>query len=86
MTYCKLCKSCGEDGCCSYNKCFEQLLNNNNCSYGAEYLKDIQLYQKISELSFDIVSKVKLGELDKDNVQEYFDKKYNEYYDQIFSI
>lgn len=36
--YCKVCESCGEDGCCSYLSCvFASIDLNKECDYGETY-------------------------------------------------
>lgn len=47
--YCKNCRACGEEGCCSPLMCFSKLVEKDTCMYGKGYLKDVQLALEFSE-------------------------------------
>lgn len=74
--YCKVCSSCGENGCCSPLLCaYNNMVINSNpeCKYGYQHFKDI-------ELTSDL-----LDEFDKeiwkiDQAKSRFDRIYNKVY------
>jgi hypothetical protein len=84
--YCKLCSSCGVDGCCSHINCFSTLVLNPKCNYGRTYIKDAILNHKINEMVFNLF--IKLEKDEKYTKEQFildFNLKYDELLDKRFS-
>ena len=82
--YCKICESCGHDGCCSFIKCFSKLIANVDCDNGATYLKDAKFAYSIYQLSEEIMNKLENGLYDKDLAVMEYRKEWNRIYDKIY--
>lgn len=71
--YCKVCSSCGEEGCCSPIKC-KYVKNGEYCQ---NYLNDL----KFSYLMYnDIYSLLKDDQESKEKIKEIFDKNWTTIY------
>ena len=81
--YCAKCDGCGHDGCCSWLNCFRSHISDDNCDYGETYIKDAILSQRVSELAHAIMTMIQLGKLKLEEINPYFDQKWNEIYDEI---
>ena len=78
--YCKLCGSCGEDGCCSYIGCFSALVENPKCDYGKTYVKDAILNHGMNKMVFQLMDKM---ESDAAYTKEQFITDFNTGYDKL---
>lgn len=82
--YCRLCESCGHEGCCNFIQCFRKLIENDKCDNGQQYLKDARFHFRISQLSEEVINRLENGQYDaKLAVQEYR-KEWNEIYDKVY--
>lgn len=84
-SYCELCGGCGEDGCCSYLKCFKSLIENPKCDYGETYLKDAQFADKLYTLGFNIIQKLKNHQLTSDEAVEEYENEYDIIWNEIYN-
>jgi len=66
--YCKICGGCGEDGCCSAERC-EQHKDGLYCE---RYLKDLRFNSLMFKDTYDLLEKSHKAELEK-----IYDKNYD---------
>lgn len=76
--YCKDCRACGEEGCCSPLMCFSKLVEKNTCMYGKDYLKDIRVALEFSEWVISHVDKHDILTVKDAN------RKYREILDKVY--
>ena len=77
--YCKICDSCGEDGCCSAIICQQHQLG----KYCETYLKDLQLaYLMYNDLELLLKDDVKY----QSKIQKLYDKNYEKIYRYLGAI
>ena len=82
--YCKLCNSCGEDGCCSHLNCFRALIKSPKCKYGETYLADANFVKKIYDIACDIFAKLEQKEISSDEAVVEFNNGFDEAYDATY--
>lgn len=83
--YCKICDSCGEDGCCSWLNCFGKLIQNDDCKYGDSYYYDALLCKVMLEIADEIFTKLKNGEISAEEAWSRYDKEYDENWDNLIN-
>ena len=86
--YCKLCDSCGEEGCCSPIGCLRQHMivdRNKDCEYGDIYFKNILFGYKSAQMYSQIFDDLKTGKLELKEAIELEEKSWNNIYDYIYN-
>lgn len=78
--YCKLCGSCGEDGCCSHIGCFSTLVQNPKCEYGEIYVRDAIFNNEVNNMTFELFSKL---EKDTEYTKDMFISEFNIKFDEL---
>ena len=82
--YCKICTSCGEEGCCPYLNCFSHLIENDNCKYGHVHLRDAKFDYRLSKMGYDIINKLENGLFDAELAVKEYHKQWNEIYEDVY--
>ncbi len=81
--YCELCNSCGEEGCCSFIKCFRELVfQNDECKY--DYVKDAIFAKEIAELGSQVITKLENGLFSSESAVKEYRSEWNKIYDEVY--
>ncbi|MBC8147235.1 MAG: hypothetical protein H8E98_04550 [Bacteroidetes bacterium] len=85
--YCKLCSSCGEEGCCSPISCMYKCMDDNQpkkCEYGAGYAKDLHFAYLVEKSQSKLIHKLKKRQINQREFFEELDKEWHHFYDFIY--
>jgi hypothetical protein len=82
--YCRLCDSCGIEGCCDFIQCFSQLIKNDNCDFGESYLRDARFSFRTSQLADEVINNLENGLYDSKLAVEQYRKGWNDIYDEVY--
>ena len=86
--YCKLCDSCGEEGCCSPIGCLRQHMivdRNKDCDYGDRYFRDILFGYKTAQMYSAIFDDLKTGKLELKEAIELEVKQWDNIYEWVYN-
>jgi len=86
--YCKLCDSCGEEGCCSPVSCMYKCMVDERpkkCRYGYGYAHDLEFSYKLQNMYYKYVEMLSKKEITTEQFLETVDLEWDRIYDLVYS-
>jgi len=87
--YCKLCDSCGEEGCCSPISCMWKCMveeSPTKCQYGERYAKDLMFSYNMNKIYMKYIELLRNNKITKEQFIEKIDNEWDEMWDEIYSV